>query len=98
MAGEVDSLAGKIAVELRKAAKDAFDSWTPAERALVNLCTLDAAKLAIKASAGQDVAPEKIQIDAQLANIKVAGEESISGTLWNVVAGVLKIGASILLK
>jgi hypothetical protein len=98
MSGEVDSLAGKIALEMRQSAKDFFDKWTPSERALVNLCTMDAAKLSIKAAAGQDITNEKAQIDAQLANIKVAGSESVSSTLWDVAAKILRLGAAVLLK
>jgi len=97
MADELERLAANIAYELKLSVKGSIDSWTPSERALVNLCTLDAAKIAVKAATGLAVTSEKAQVDAQLANIKVAGSGSVSSFLWEAAAKVLKLGAAVLL-
>jgi hypothetical protein len=88
----------KIWDDLKPKVKDALDKWTPDEQLLVQKCAQDAAKIAVMAAAGVDIGPEKAQIDAQLANVKVAGEQAVTKTFWVVVSQVLKIAAAVLLK
>jgi hypothetical protein len=82
--------------ELKPKIKDALEKWTPEEQLLVQQCAQDAAKIALMAAAGVDVKPEKAQIDAQLQNIKVAGEQAVTRTFWVVVAQILKVASAVL--
>jgi len=84
--------------DLKPKVKDALDKWTPDEQLLVQKCAQDATRVAMMALAGVDVKPEKAQIDAQLANIKVAGEQAVTQTFWVVVANLVKIAATVLRK
>lgn len=79
-----------------RVSKDALDKWTADEQLLVQQCAQDAAKIAVMAAAGVDIGPEKAEIDAQLANIKVAGEQSVAKTFWVVVVQVLKVAVAAL--
>ena len=97
MANEVESLASKIGDELRALVGEDYQKWTHQDRALVNLCLLDAAKIAIRVTAGQDVSREKAHVDAQLVNIKVAGTSAVSNFLWAAAAKVLSLGATLLI-
>jgi hypothetical protein len=86
----------KVWSDLQPKVKDAIDDWTPEEQLLVQECAQDASKIALMAAAGVDIGPEKAQIDAQLANIKVAGEQSVAKTFWAVVAQLLKTAMAVL--
>lgn len=81
---------------LKPKVKDALGKWTAEEQILVQQCAQDAGKVAMMALAGVDVGPEKAQIDAQLANIKVAGEQSVSKAFWIVVGQILKVAATVI--
>jgi len=84
----VDAITAKILDEIKSIAKTAWDSWTDLEKALVMSCARDSVTLMVRAAAGEDVAAEKRQITAQLANIKVAALGTASQILWNAVINV----------
>lgn len=86
----------KVWADLKPKVKDALDKWTADEQLLVQQCAQDAAKIAVMAAAGVDIGPEKAQIDAQLANIKIAGEQAVTKTFWVVVAQIVKVAAALL--
>lgn len=88
----------KVWSDLLKKVKDKADDWTPEEQTLIQECAQDASRVALMATAGIDIAPEKAQIDAQLANIKVAGEGAVTEVFWAVVANLVKVAATVLRK
>lgn len=92
------AFASRILTELRVVVGNAWNSWTPDERAIIFACTEDAAKLAAKALVGIDVSAEKKQVEAQLAGIKVAGMASASGALWAALEKVLRMAVASLIK
>lgn len=96
MADHIKEFGYKAWEALKPKVKDALDKWTPDEQILVQQCAQDAAKVAMMAMAGVDVGPEKAQINAQLSNIKVAGEQSVTKTFWVVVANIVKVAATLL--
>lgn len=92
----IKEFGSKVWEAMKPKIKDSLDKWTAEEQLLVQQCAQDAAKVAMMALAGVDVKPEKAQIDAQLANIKVAGEQSVAKTFWVVVANIVKVAATVL--
>jgi len=88
----------KVWADLQKKVGDAIDEWTPEEKDLIQKCAQDAAKVALMATAGVDIGPEKAQISAQLENIKVAGRGAVTKVFWTVVGNLVKIAATALVK
>jgi len=95
---DIGAFAEKVLGDVKAGAKGAWDSWSIEERALVAACAKDAAEIALRAAMGQDVRSEKAQIDAQLANIKVATAESVSTVIWGVLGRALKTAAMLVLS
>jgi len=90
---DVEAIGEKILVEVRATAEKAWDAWSPDEKALVRACAMDAARLALKAAAGVDIAAEKRFLDASMSNIRVSMTLSLQEALWDTVARVLRIAA-----
>jgi len=88
----------QVLADVKNGAKGAWDSWSADDRALVTACAKDAAEIALRATMGQDVRTEKAQVDAQLANIKVATAESVSSVIWGVLGKALKTAAMLVLS
>lgn len=84
-----DEIAAKVINEVKSVAKDAWESWSDAEKELVVLCARDSVAVLVRAAAGEDVSSERKQINAQLANIKVAAMGTASSILWKAVVSVV---------
>jgi hypothetical protein len=88
------------AVELvKKRVGAAWNSWTDEEKALVTECGKEAVVVGMIAATNPGLfKQEKSQIDAQLANIKVAAGATAAETIWKVVADILSLAVSVILK
>lgn len=96
---DIGPLADKILAGVVNIAGAEWAKISEADRQLVEACSLDAAKVTLLALTEPDkAAAAKKQIDAQLANIKVAASEAAGHTVWRVVAGILDIALPILVK
>ena len=95
---ETKALGLQILTAVKSKLADGWNSFSDAEKTLVQACCEDAAYIAVRSIAGESVASEKAQIDAQLANIKVAGKAVVSKTIWNVVVDLLSLAAKILVR
>jgi len=91
------TFAGKVFSDLKAMSKAYWDSWTDDEKKLVEACIADASKLALRAVAGEDIAKEKAQVDAQLKGIKVAGQATAKEVVWTYVARTVQAVVSTLL-
>lgn len=100
---DIGPLADKILAGVIDVAGSAWNKFTDGERDLIQACTLDAAKVTVLSLSDPEAARiVKKSIDAQLANIKVAGEivanQAASDLVWRTVATILEIALPILLK
>lgn len=89
---------GQILGELKGLLKSSYGSFTDAEKRLVEECALDAARVAVRAAAGEDVSLDKAHIDAQIANFKSVAASTVSNFLWAAATKVFQVGLSLLLK
>src|SRR4051794_26105095 len=82
------SLATQILAGIRSSMKDAWSQLSPADQQLIANCTVDAAALQTAAIAAttpdaqEAVAREKLQINAQLANIASIGADAVRSVFW----------------
>lgn len=96
---DIGPLADKILSGVVNIAGSEWSKISEGDRQLIEACSLDAAKVTLLALTDPEKAAEaKKQIDAQLANIKVAAQETAGRTVWRVVAGILDIAVPILVK
>jgi hypothetical protein len=96
---EIRSLQNDALQSVVQRVGDAWESWTDEEKELVADCTRDAVIVGLIAASNVGLfKQEKAQIDAQLANIKVAAGATVAETIWKVVADVLSLAVSIILK
>ena len=100
---DIGPLVNRISSGFWDAVGKARDRFTQGEIDLCEACFEDAAKTTVLALAD----PEKARIikksvDAQLANIKVAGEvvanQAASEIVWRVVGTILEVAVPLLLK
>ena len=100
---DIGPLGDKILAEVIASAGDAWNRFSVAERELVGMVTLDAAKCTVIALYDPEKARLlKTSIDAQLANIKVAvgdvANQAASALVWKAVATVLEVAVPILVQ
>ena len=92
-----------VAEQILKVLKDQlggrWDALAGEVKDLATQCAFDAAALQVDALSGRDpaeIATEKAQIDAQLANLAAGGEVNIAPAFWTAVQSVggilLKVG------
>ncbi len=98
MDSRIEAFGGQILGEIKTVLKGQYESYTDEEKALITACAKDAAVLTYRKLAGDDVAAEQKEVDAQLANIKVAGMGSFGSLLWGVVSKLLSVATSALLS
>lgn len=91
------ALGAQIFNDVKDILKGEWDTFTPEQRTLVQVCSLDAARITLLHISGVDVASEKVHIDAQLANVKSATAGAASDVLWSVVGKVMKTLLGILI-
>jgi hypothetical protein len=96
---EIRSLQHDAVEAVNQRVGDAWNSWSIEEKELVAECTRDAVVTGLLAATNEALFKiEKAQIDAQLANIKVAAGTTAAETVWKVVADVLSLAVSVILK
>lgn len=99
MSFELRNLQSAAVDSVKKRAGDAWNSWSDDEKNLVMECTKDAMLIGLIASTNEPLyKQEKAQIDAQLANIKVASGATAAETIWKVIGDLLSVAVSIILK
>ena len=94
---ELKVFAGKILDEIQSTAGDAWLAWSPEDRALALRCAQRAARIAVLSAAGQDMAQERADVTAQMANLSSAAAGSLNEGIWDIVGRLLRLGASTLL-
>lgn len=95
---DLKSLAKSI---LEGTVADLGDVWRnlPAEdQQLVRDVATDAAKVALKAALQQDVALEKIHVEAQLSNLKAVASQRVAESLWESASKALSLAAGVLVR
>lgn len=100
---DIGPLADRIFRGVVDGAGAAWDRFTEGERDLIQACTIDAAKATVLSLSDPEQAKlVKKSVDAQLANIKVAGaivaQEAASALVWRVVATILEVAVPLLVK
>jgi len=98
MSVETDAIGMRILGELKTAAKDSWDKWSPAVKQLAEDCAMDAGRLAVESLAGKDVSAAMVQINAQLANLKFSSKKAASDALWEIAGKVLMMAAAAFAK
>mgnify|MGYP000964197773 CR=1 FL=1 len=99
MSFELRSLQNDAIQAVTQRVGDAWKSWTEEEKGVVAECTRDAVVTGLLAATNAGLfKQEKAQIDAQLANIKVAAGATAVETVWQVVADVLSLAVTVILK
>lgn len=79
--------------------KTEVETFTDDEKALLKRCAFRAGRVTILALTNPAAAKaEKADVDAQLANLKVAAQATAVETVWRVVAKILEVAVPILLK
>lgn len=94
MSVETDAIGMRIFGELKTAAKDSWDKWSPSVKQLAEDCAMDAGRLAVEALSGKDVAAAMVQINAQLANLKFSSKKAATDALWEIVGKVFLTAAA----
>ena len=93
--GSLEDLAKDLAKQIFDTVKttfgNAWDSVKAEVKAVLSEVSLDAGVLAIRSMRGEDTAEEKLHIDAQLLNLKVAGEILAVRTFWEAFGKVLEV-------
>lgn len=97
MSTDLQEFGTKLLGDFRKAVGSAWDSWTPDERTVVSECAADYAAITARALLGQDVKRDRAHLDAQLANIKIAGQGTASDVLNRVLGLALDVAQKVLL-
>lgn len=99
MGFELRSLQNEALQAVVKQAGAAWNSWTEEEKQIVTDCAKDAVVTGLLAATNPSLfKQEKAQIDAQLQNIKVAAGATAVETVWKVVADILSLAVSVILK
>lgn len=98
--GSLEDLAKDLGVKVLDTVKEtygkAWDSVKDEVKDVLKDVTGDAGRLAVKKLKGEDVSAEQKHIDAQLLNLKVAGEILAVRTFWESFGKVMNvIGASL---
>jgi hypothetical protein len=92
----IDAMAGKVLDEIKGLVGDVWKDWSDDEKQLVADCAKDSVTLLLRAAAGEDVTKERAQVNAALANVKVAAVGSASRVLWDAAMRVFFKAATIL--
>lgn len=80
-----DRILGTLAVELG----DAWKSVSEVEKELAKSAAQDAALLAVRALAGDDVRSERVHVEAQLSNIGAIAAIHAERRIWAAVSRVI---------
>lgn len=92
----IDAVSEKVLDEVKILVGKVWDEWSADEKQLVSDCAKDSVALLLRAAAGEDVTNERAQVNAALANIKVAAMGSASRVLWDAAMRVFFNAATIL--
>lgn len=79
-----DRILGALAVEMG----DAWKSVSEVEKELAKMAARDAAALAFRALAGDDVRSERVHVEAQLANVAAIAAIHAERRIWAAVSRV----------
>jgi len=91
----LNKLGQQVLSNMKDLLKDAWDGFSPEEKQLVADCARDAGLLAVRQMAGEDVAAEQRQVNAQLANLRSVGASRVKDALWGVLEVALKTAGAL---
>lgn len=98
--GSLEDLAKSLGAQILESVKETFGSaWDSVKDDVKDVMTdvsKDAGRLAVKKLMGQDVSVEQKHVDAQLLNLKVAGEVLAVRTFWESFGKVMEVIGSAL--
>ena len=84
-------LGGKVLDQVKDDFGDAWDEVKDEVKAVLADVTKDAGRLAVRKLKGEDVSEEEKHINAQIINLKVAGEIKAARTFWESFGKVMEV-------